>query len=37
MTIKSYLGTAKKHGINTHEAIKAALEGDDYRLLFGAD
>lgn len=37
MTIKSYLGTAKKHGINTHEAIKAALEGDDYRLLFGVD
>ncbi len=37
MTIKSYLGTAKKHGINTHEAIKAALEGDDYRLLFEAD
>lgn len=36
-TIKSYLGTAKKHGINTYEAIKAALVGDDYRLLFGAD
>jgi len=36
-TIKSYLGTAKKHGINTYEAIKAALVGDDYRLLFDAD
>ena len=36
-TIKSYLGTAKKHGINTYEAIKAALVGDDYRLLFEPD
>lgn len=36
-TIKSYLGTAKKHGINTYEAIKAALIGTDYQLLFGAD
>lgn len=35
--IKSYLGTAKKHGINTYEAIKAALAGDDYQLLFEAD
>lgn len=37
MTIKSYLGTAKKQGINTYEAIKAALEGNDNQLLFGAD
>lgn len=36
-TIKSYLGTAKKHGINSHEAILAALSGDDYHLLFNAD
>ena len=35
LIIKSYLGTAKKHGINTYEAIKSALESNNHRLLFG--
>lgn len=35
MTIMSYLGTAKKQGINTYDAIRAALSGDSERLLFG--
>lgn len=33
-TIKSYLGTAKKHGISMYEAIQSALKGNDYELLF---
>jgi transposase len=35
MTIMSYLGTAKKHGINTYDAIRAALSGNSHQLLFG--
>jgi transposase len=34
MEIKSYLGTAKKQGINTYEAIKSALLGNGSTLLF---
>jgi transposase len=35
MTLMSYLGTAKKHGINTYNAIRAALSGNSYQILFG--
>ncbi len=34
MTIMSYLGTAKKQGINTYEAIRGALAGDGHQLIF---
>ncbi len=37
MMIKSYLGTAKKHGINIYNAIRSALAGESYKLLFEAD
>jgi len=35
MTIMSYLGTAKKQGINTYEAIRGALSGNGHQLIFG--
>ena len=35
MTIMSYLGTAKKQGINTYEAIRGALAGDGHQFIFG--
>jgi transposase len=35
MTIMSYIGTAKKQGINTYEAIRGALAGNGHQLIFG--
>ena len=32
--IMSYLGTAKKHGINIYNAIKEAFKGNAFNLLF---
>ena len=35
--IMSYLGTAKKHGLNIYTAIKEAFKGNSFNLLFAGD